>query len=187
MADLATVQELSDFAQLALDPADASAALLLSIASGMVRSYLQQEITQVIDDVEYADPVGPTVFLDQLPVTSVSKVEYLDADGVTWLVADPKTYTVSRRTGVVAAKPWTGVTWPYDPDSWRVTYTHGYVTVPDELKAVVLGVAARTYSTPVGIDMERTGQRQVKYAMESAGFSGLESAVLDMFKIVRLS
>lgn len=187
MADLATVEDLNDFSQLALDPADSSAAFLLKVASGMIRRYLEQDITQVTDDVEYVDPVGGGyAFLRQLPVQSVSKVE-TTADGAAWATVGPANYTVSRRLGIVHAKPYTGEQWPSAPESWRVTYTHGYTTVPDELKGVACSIAARFYSTPAGIDMERTGQRQVKYSLESAGFSGMEAMVLASFRTPRLA
>jgi hypothetical protein len=187
MADLATVADLNNFSQLALDPADPSAAFLLSVASGMIRRYLEQDVTVVESDVEYCDPLNSSVvLLRQLPVQSVSKVE-TSTDGATWAVVDPANYTVSRKTGVVAAKPYTGVQWPSEPESWRVTYSHGYATVPDELKGVACSIAARFYSTPAGIDMERTGQRQVKYSLESAGFSGMEAMVLSSFRNPRVA
>lgn len=187
MADLATVDDLAAFVQSTLDPADPSPALYLSIASGMVRDYLQQDITQTVDDVVYCDPIsGAYVELEQLPVASVSLLE-TTTDGLTWTAADPATYTVSRRLGMIAAKPGCGVQWPSDPESWRVTYTHGYETVPDTIKAVCLGVAARGFSSPVGVDMERIGQRQVKYALESAGFSGIELAALARYKVARIA
>jgi len=187
MADLATVEDLNDFSQLALDPADTSAAFLLKVASGMIRRYLEQDITQVADDVEYVDPVGGGyAFLRQLPVQSVSKVE-TTADGAVWATVDPANYTVSRRLGIVYAKPYTGERWPSGSESWRVTYSHGYATVPDELKGVTCSIAARFFSTPAGIDMERTGQRQVKYSLESAGFSGFEAMVLASFRTPRVA
>lgn len=188
MADLATVADLNNFSQLALDPADPSAAYLLKVASGMIRRYLEQDITAKAADVEYADPVnGQMVFLKQLPVTAVSLVETSTDGGVTWSTVLPANYTVSKRTGVVAAKPWTGINWGTDPESWRVTYDHGYATVPDELNGVCCSIASRFYATPVGIDMERTGQRQVKYSLESAGFTGAEAMVLSSFRNPRLA
>jgi len=187
MVDLATVEDLNDFSQLALDPADSSAAFLLSVASGMIRRYLEQDITQVVDDVEYVDPVGGGyAFLRQLPVQSVSKVE-TTLDGATWATVNPANYTASRRLGIVYAKPYTGERWPTDHESWRVTYSHGYLIIPDELKGVACSIAARFYSTPAGIDMERTGQRQVKYSLESAGFTGFETMVLSAFRTPRLA
>jgi len=185
MEDLASIADLNDFSQLGVDPADAAAAFLLKVASGMVRRYLQQDITATAGDVEYCDPLSGGVLLSQLPVNNVTKVE-TTLDGATWTVADPATYVVSRRLGIVSPRAYTGL-WPTDPESWRVTYSHGYDNVPDEIKGVVCGVAARAYTTPSGIDMERTGQRQVKYNLESGGFTPLEKLILDGFRIPRVA
>ncbi len=186
MEDLASIDDLNNFSQLAIDPSDTAAAFLLKVASGMVRRYLDQDITAAVADVEYCDPIAGCVLLAQMPVKSVSLVE-TTTDGVTWTTVDPASYTVSKRTGVVAARPWSGVQWGSDPESWRVTYTHGFDDVPDELKGVVCSVAARFYSTPSGIDMERTGQRQVKYNLESAGFDPMEKLILSAFRIPRVA
>jgi hypothetical protein len=188
MADLASIADLNNFSQLALDPADTSAAYLLKVASGMIRRYLEQDITVTTNDVEYADPVsGRMVLLRQLPVTSVSLVETTTDGGVTWTTVAPANYTVSKRQGVVAAKPWTGIQWGADPESWRITYTHGFATVPDELNGVCCSIASRFYATPAGIDMERTGQRQVKYNLEAGGFTAMEKLVLDGFRVPRVA
>lgn len=186
MVDLASIDDLNNFSQLAIDPSDTAAAFLLKVASGMVRRYLQQDVTAVAGDVEYCDPVAGGVLLSQLPVTAVSQVE-TSADGVTWTAADPASYVVSRRLGIVSARSGYGVHWPSTPESWRITYSHGYETVPDELKGVVCSIAARFYSTPAGIDMERTGQRQVKYNLESGGFDPMERLILDGFRIPRVA
>lgn len=186
MADLATVDDLASFVQSTLDPADPSPALYLSIASGMVRDYLQQEITQVVDDIVYCDPVGGSfVALDELPVGSVSLVETTADGGATWTTADPTTYTVSRRTGLIFAKPYTGVCWPGDPESWRVTYTHGYATVPDTIKGICLSVAARGFSIPVGVDSERVGQRQVKYDLGE--LTDVQELALSRYRVARVA
>jgi hypothetical protein len=186
MVDLASIDDLNHFSQLAIDPSDTAAAFLLKVASGMVRRYLDQDITATANDVALCDPVGHCVLLPQMPVQSVSLLE-TTIDGTIWTTVAPASYTVSKRAGVVAARPWTGTQWGSDPESWRVTYTHGYATVPDELKGIVCSIAARFYSTPSGIDMERTGQRQVKYNLESAGFDPMEKLILATFRIPRVA
>jgi hypothetical protein len=183
MEDLASVDDLNNFSQLAIDPNDTAAAFLLKVASGMVRRYLQQDVTATVGDVEYCDPIAGGVLLSQLPVSSVTRVE-TSLDGVTWTVADPASYVVSRRLGIVSARACTGL-WPTDPESWRVTYSHGYDDIPDEIKGVVCSVAARLYSTPSGIDMERTGQRQAKY--NNADLNAMEKLILDGFRIPRVA
>lgn len=183
---LATVQELANFAQITIPDADPVATFLLQVASGMIRARLEQAVTLVTDDIEYLDPVnGSFASLSQSPVIAVSKVEITDDDGTTWATVPPTDYRASKRLGTLTAKPWTPTRWPADEESWRVTYTHGFATVPDELKGVCTGLAARYYSTPIAVELERIGQRQVKYAIESEGFSALESMALAVFRLPR--
>jgi hypothetical protein len=166
-----------------IDPADASALLILEIASGMVRDHLELNgwaLDAAAADVVLVDLVegnGISVFLDGLPVTAVTLVETFD--GTTWTTADPLTYTVSKRLGIIAALPWTGVSWPTSPESWRVTYNHGFAVLPSSILGVVLGVAARAWVNPGGtVDSETKGPFTVKYAMEAGGFSPIEAKAL---------
>ena len=179
---LASPAQLGAFLQETIAPDDTSALLYLSIASGMVRDYLHQQITEEVGDVLLADPIdGSYVLLPELPVSAVSLVETFD--GITWTTVAPANYTVSKRLGMLAGKPGTGVQWPSEPESWRVTYSHGFNEVPDSIVGAVLGVAARAYSSPVAVDSERIGGYQVKYLIESAGFSPLEKIALDRYKV----
>lgn len=186
MGALATVDQLAAFMQLpSLASDDPTATLLLDIASDMVRDKLKQQLDATTDDVVELDPInGATIRLPELPVTNVTLVEYLDSTvtPAVWTTADPSTYTVSRKTGMITVKPWSGVCWPTDPESWRVTYTHGFTTLPSSLLGVVLGVAARAYASPASIEQERLGGYQVKYAVEAAGFSALELQTLNTYR-----
>jgi len=178
MAALATPAQLGALMQETIDPADASALLILDIASGMVRDYLQLELSAVAADVALLDPInGVLILLPELPVTAVTLVETFD--GTTWTTADPTTYSVSTRTGVITVLPWTGVTWPYLPETWRVTYDHGFAVLPSSILGVVLGVAARAWANPGDtVSAETFGPHMVKYAMEAGGFSPIEAKAL---------
>jgi len=190
MVALALPEQLGAFLKETIDPADASALLILAIAEGMVRDHLELNgwaLDAATADVVVLDPVagGIVLFLDGLPVTAVTLVETFD--GTTWMTADPATYTVSKRLGTITALPWTGVSWPSGPESWRVTYNHGFTTVPMALVGVVLGVAAREWNTDNGVDSERIGGYQVKYAMEAAGYTATELKALARYANPRVA
>lgn len=185
---LATIDQLAAFMQQDIANNDPSALLLLDVASGMVRDYLQQELTYSEDTVEVLDPInGYNVILPEFPIVSIYSVETTKDNGNTWTTMDPSTYTLSRRTGVIKAKTGNGITWPSDPESWRVTYTHGFEEIPESLVGVVLGVAARFYVSPGAVEMERIGNYQVKYTVQADGFSPLEKVVLDRYKNGRVA
>ena len=180
MVALATPAQLGAILKETIDPADASALLILEIASGMVRDHLELNswsLDAVTADVVLLDPInGQSAFLP-LPVTAVTLLETFD--GTVWTTADPTTYTVSKRLGIISALPWTGVTWPYLPETWRVTYNHGFAVLPSSILGVVLGVAARAWANPGGtVASETFGPHMVKFAMEVGGFSPIEAKAL---------
>jgi hypothetical protein len=186
---LATVDQLAAYLQQPLSSGDPSATLMLNIASAMVRDELQQDLDYVVSDVAVLDPInGTTIVLPQMPVTDVTLLEYFDTTQVpaVWVAADPTLYTVSLRTGIVQALPYTGTSWPALPASWRVTYSHGFNPIPDGLVGVCLGVAARTYSTPAGAESEKIGGYMVKYAMQADGFTPLEKSILNRYRLGRV-
>jgi hypothetical protein len=168
----ATPAQLGAFLQQPIADTDLSALLMLEIASGMVVKYLDQQISFQAGDIAELDPASSKVILPEMPVLGVSLVEYFD--GTSWVTAAPNTYKVSLRLGTVTGLGGLGTRWPADPGSWRVTYDHGYSPVPFGIVGAVLGAAARAYSTPAGIDMERIGGYQVKYTMEAEGFTAIE-------------
>lgn len=188
---LADADQLAAFLSADSGVNTAAANLYLDIASGMVRDHLRQTITYVADDVVVLDPInGLTVMLPELPIRAITTIEIL-VDGA-WVTCPPGAYTASMQTGIITALPRTsvawpttayGVHWPATPGSWRVTYSHGHLTPPSALVGVVLGVAARGYSSPVGIQQERVGSYQVRYAVEAAGFSALELAAMARYVV----
>jgi hypothetical protein len=185
-ASLASIEQLSAYLGQPLESNDASGLLMLQIASGMVRDYLHQQLDYVAGDVVTLDPIyGSYVLLPELPVVSVAQVETWD--GTQWNVMDASTYTVSRKTGMIAGKPGLGITWPSDPETWRITYSHGYATIPDGIMGVVCGVAARAYSSPASVTMESMGGYRVQYHMHADGFSPLEKAALENYATARVA
>jgi len=189
MVALALPAQLGALLQQPISDTDATALFVLDVASGIVRDFLQLQIDAVTADVVLLEPVngsnGVSVFLPELPVTAVSLVETFD--GTVWTTADPLTYSVSKRTGIISALPYTGVTWPYLPETWRVTYSHGYTVIPSTIIGKVVGVAARGYTSPAGVDMERIGGYQVKYSMESDGLTPSEERSLARYVNPRIA
>ncbi|MBZ4319533.1 hypothetical protein [Streptomyces huiliensis] len=52
-----------------------------------------------------------------------------------------------------------------------VTYTHGYATVPPDVRAVVLTLAGRVLNNPADLRQETVGGVSVTYASETIGAS----------------
>jgi hypothetical protein len=49
----------------------------------------------------------------------------------------------------------------------QVTYSHGYQVIPDELRAIVTGVAVRLATNPQNLRTEQVGGVSVTWASES--------------------
>jgi len=186
VASLATPAMLGAFMQQPLAADDATALLMLDIASGMARDYLHAQLDAVANDVVLLDPInGAYVLLPELPVTAITLLETFD--GTVWTTVLPAMYSASKALGMIAAKPATGLQWPGDPESWRVTYSHGFATIPSTIVGMVLGSAARAYSSPAGVDMEKIGGYTVKYSMETGGFTAAEQKAVARYVNPRIA
>lgn len=183
MNNLAKIAELGLLVDEDIGEENARADLFLRLASGIVRDYLEQQVSLVEDDVVELDPGDVVAFLPQFPIVEVSLVE-ITYDGTTWTTIDPAQYRVNKHTGSITnVGHWAG--WATGPSSWRVTYTHGWAAdaIPDTIVNAVLGLASRSWELPIGVENERVGQRSIKYLMLDAGFLPTELIALDKYKV----
>ena len=186
MHALATPEQLGSFLQQPIAVDDPTALLMLDIASGMVRDYLQTDLDHTVDDVHVLDPEeGAFVTLGESPILEISKLEIYD--GTTWTVVPKTEYVASPRLGIVSAVKTSMITFPKRPETWRVTFTHGFETIPPTIVGVVLGIAARFFTAPDGITSESLGGYSVSYAGPGEGFTKMEQTALARYKNPRIS
>lgn len=153
---LATPQMLADHRGVAFDETDFHAVQLLAEASALIRNYTRQTITQVLgDEIVLDGDYSTTLVLPELPVTDVTKLETLESDA-TWTEVDTTSYSFSRAGVVTYTDGWPS--WPYysrfpsGVQNIRVTYDHGYETIPDDIRHACVQIAARLYlSTTVTV------------------------------------
>ncbi|MGW2425059.1 hypothetical protein ACWC0C_38455 [Streptomyces sp. NPDC001709] len=152
---LATADELAAWMQREPDELPAGAALVLDTASAIVRAEARQRFTRGTTTVALA-PRERVVRLPQRPVISVELVR------VGARVLRPDEYRVWRD------ELWSplAVTRPV-----VVTYTHGYETVPADVRAIVLTLAGRVLTNPSDLRQESVGSVNVTYAAETIGAS----------------
>jgi hypothetical protein len=136
--------------------------LVLALASDLIRASAGQTLHRVEDDVVIVWPTGRFAFLPELPVIAVSKVEQLNTDGASWLDVSLTSFDFWGDGTIVLPLPtWSSRRW--NPRAVRVTYTHGYDTIPGELTAVTLSLAARLYANPIGVASEGMGAHSAAY------------------------
>jgi hypothetical protein len=135
---------------------ETQAALALQLATSLVQAATRQRLVAVTGDVVELTPSRSRCLrLPEHPVTAVAKVEVMQYGAFDWLPYTPDAWQLHGN------QLWTAWQWDHTPWSRnafvRVTYDHGFATVPDDLKAVALGIASRLVTNPSGVRSEQIG------------------------------
>ncbi len=186
MADPFPVSELAADLQRDLDTA--SATLAKDSAQAIVRGYCRQELTTatysgVLLPIEVEGP-SYIVRLPQRPVTAVSSVS---VNGVTYTLGTDYAwngYGDYLRLRKVDESSASFEDWPLA----TVTYTAGFATVPADIKAVALAVAARQYDNPQGLRQTTIDDYSETRAgadddLAGTGLLKPEQRILDRYKV----
>lgn len=186
MAALATVEDLATYLQRDFSAAGtATASLVLDLVSAAIRSYTGQSITTATTTARLKVR-GGRVRLPQGPVTAVTAVE--NTTGTTLLHTwdhGPQIW-LSSCLPIANGPTYAGRA----PQYVDVTYTHGYASVPDDIKAITLQVAGRAFGATAdttGVQSESIGG--YSYSMGAAAAQGAvgfllgERQVLDRHKL----
>lgn len=165
MANLATATELAALLQRDLDTSSATQAV--AQASAIVRRHCKQNIdSQTYTSVKLPiEPLDHTwaVALPQRPVTAVSAVS---VNGTPYVADTDYAWNGFAPYIRLAKRTWTTAAFQDEPVA-TVTYTAGFAVVPEDVKAVVLAVAARIYDNP-------TGLRSYSIDDHSEGYAGAD-------------
>lgn len=178
-------------------------------ASDVVRGYCNQRFDYVAGDVVFIDPrPDSTAQLPQMPVLSISSV-------LAWMPGPPsgawawQTLTYQQQydwnerglmwdTSRLYPPPnpvlptwaeWPWPTWPWLPGKLQVTYTHGYQTIPDEIKAIVLRLAAQVASNPLFMQSKKVGEVSEVFGTFPGGVTlrDTDKAILDRYTVQEVS
>lgn len=184
---LATVSDLEILLQRTFTLAEAAAAeLLLTLTSSAIRSYTGQQFTYTTTTARIR-PRNGKLRLPQRPVVAVTEVTTTDATPAAVTFEWDGFGTVSMTSGFDSFQT-NG--YGYGCGPYLVTYTHGYVSVPDDIRAVALQVAGRAFGTAAdqtGVQSESIGS--YSYSVGGAAASGAvgllagERAILDRYRV----
>lgn len=181
---LATVADLEAAMQVASGTlSSASAELAIRRASARVRLYTRQDFTLVEDETVLLGGGGRVLALPQRPLVvdethSLTVVELPSWGGTGVELVEDRDYT---RLGseLTRGHPWCDTTryggWPRDRalGVWaprvRVTYSHGYSEIPDDIVDVVLDLASMNMTNPTNLRSEAIDDYSRTYASESIG------------------
>jgi len=90
-------------------------------------------------------------------------------------------YDTSGLPGVnVVAVP----SWPTLPKGLRVTYTHGFQTVPQPLVDAVIKAAGSYLANPFGNTRRKTGDVESDFAVTLIQAGGLDETLLSRYRLI---
>jgi hypothetical protein len=136
-----SLEEFASYVQSDVDTATAT--LLRDLVTDALRSATGQTFDLVSSTVSLTPPEGQELVLPQLPATAPTNVKVGGVTVTDWFFQTDRLY---RLGGWLAYDTTTGT-----PLNVEVSYSHGYSTVPGDLKRIALQAAARAYLNPTGL------------------------------------
>lgn len=188
----ATNAELEDWLGYALDASEADrATLILEVATATIQAHTRQTISEVATDaVELQGTWEHVLELPERPVTAVTSVS---VDGVAQTVTDDYLVVKNelRRPNAEYHNwqmpsndfyPFTKTGWGGPSSIVAVTYTHGFSTVPDDVKGVCLQLATRNWSNPEAVAMKVIDANTFQYGQRYLNLSDTEKDILSKYR-----
>lgn len=168
----ATMQQMVAWSRGTIDPADATAALMLDASSSLIRRYCGWHIYPSVAFALTMDGPGGTVL--QLPSKHVTDVSSVTEAGV---VTDTSVYRwselgeIERSTEFWQNGRWNSI-WARGYRTIVATFTSGYDDPPPELSTMAMSMTARTLASPTGATREQAGGVAIQYALSSTHAAG---------------
>jgi hypothetical protein len=166
----------------------------LSWASGAVEAYCEREFDYRVNEVITIDPypVKRSAQLPNPPVVAVTTLEaYMrDSTGSTswqpltnyrWL-PEGLIYDTTGQPGTTIVE---GPSWPSEPKSLRVTYTHGYLDTPPAVVSAVIKAAGTYLQNPFSNTRRRVGDVQIDWSPEHVGY--LDENLLAPYRLIAVA
>lgn len=128
--------------------------------------------------VEYYDGIGGNeLVLRNKPVIDMTSVEWRDEAGnnASFELLDTEDFFVDEEAGIIKSLIGLGGTY----HNWKITYTAGYATIPDDLAEACARMAAfmlENGTAGTSIKSKQEGQRKVEY-FDSSTASGNSSLI----------
>lgn len=174
---LATVADLEARIGALTDAQRARADALLADASAKIRTFTRMNFDLTANHAQVLRPVGSLLRLPRRPVVAVDSVVALAGGGgaETTLTAAEWTWDGLDLVELwPAGTPWSGrsSTWllAQPPDTYRVTWDHGYAITPDLIVAKTCEMVLRTLTAPTlagGVRSETIGS--YSYQLDNGG------------------
>lgn len=173
MAALATIPDLEARIGTLTPAQNARATALLDDASALIRNHTRQEFEEATDDVAVVRGIGLVIELPQRPVTAVTAVVAIGSPPSADKPLDANDYSWDglNKIEISPAVHWLDFR---GAGTYRVTYSHGYNPIPDDVIAITCNVVNRVLTAPSltdGMTQETVGQYtyQIQQSMGTVG------------------
>lgn len=161
MGLFADAADLAALLQRTFDATDTAAAdIALRMATAAIKNHTKQTIEQVTDQADLQGNWSHKLWLPERPVTAVSAVSIIGGSGFVRevVLTQDSDFVLGpmgllRRVSYITGRLLTPASgyWGGDMAIVRVTYTHGFASIPDDVNAVCLSVASRLMTNPEGL------------------------------------
>jgi hypothetical protein len=166
-------------------------AAALEWASSAVEAYCERDFTYRANETVLVDPfpVKRSAQLPNPPVIAVTAVEgWLrnDQGVLAWVPLTNYAWTKDGLLYDTSGQPGTDIsqlpTWPTLPKSLKVTYTHGFVDMPDAVVSAVIKAAAGYLANPFNMSERRTGE--ISYKWDARAEALLDDTLLGAYRLI---
>src|SRR4051812_31981340 len=159
---------------------DVGATIAVEAASEMCRTIAEQPFDLVAGDIVTLDGTGTdAILLPKLPVATAGTVT-VNGTIITDYVLDTTRGMLLRGTTGSYPRP----VWPSGRQNVVVTYTHGYGTIPADVRMVALEVARRIVIQGAATE-ETVGDVRIKYAGAATDMTDGELRILRKYRQIR--
>lgn len=145
-------------------------------ATRAIEAYCSRRfLSTVYTDEEYAATNTDELVLRQRPIISLTSLGIRDSglNESNWETIDSELYFTDSNAGVLNLMFNATGRW----NRYRVTYTAGYATIPEDLAEACATLAAFYFNNAaandVGVSSKKEGQREVKFASATQNFVGV--------------
>lgn len=186
MADLVTLQEYKDYAGITSTTQDTQISSLIPKISEMVKVYVGRRLVDWFDTPkeEFFNGGYPLLMLEESPVVNIFDIDYSIDYGQTYnSLVEFVDYVFNKSTGTIDVL---GIDkFPKQTNAFRVTYSAGYASIPEDLKLAVLDLISYYMKSDMSVKSTRSAgsnTTQVEYVMNTTLPSHIRR-VLDMYRL----
>lgn len=136
---LVTKAEFKAYAGLTSTTQDAAIDSLIPKVSELIKSICGRSFVDYVNDAKVEYPLGGAAFINvsEPPIIAISSLEYSSDYGATYTtLTEYVDYTWNRRDDTIVSI--SGTDFDSKPNAYRLTYTGGYETLPQDLKLATL-------------------------------------------------